>query len=118
MTVKSTKPFIGVSSDHPDNFKGKQLMYTSWDRHMLFAAPLLHCVEPDLRFKEYIDDVLSPLLVADPDAEKIRWPDVKWIKNGKAWAPDFDATLAENGIVHKEQLRFQTPGLNTVCASV
>jgi len=115
MPVTATKEYIGEVRDRVENFNGKQLLYVSWDQHLLFGSSLLVVTDPETQFREVVHEHLAPLLAADPDAERIDWDAVVWIKGSAAWAPSWDLSLRENGIVHKAHLRFQTPGLNTLC---
>lgn len=114
MPVVSTKPFIGVPRDVVANFNGKQIVYVYWEQHLLFATPLMLIVEPGMRFGDLLDQVAKPLIQADPDAAAVNLRQVAWQKSGQPWSPDFDATLATNGIMHKTQLSFATPGLNSL----
>lgn len=115
MPVVANKEYQGVPRDRVANFNGKQLVYASWDRHLLFAAPFLLCVAPQMRFGELAEDVIGALVKADPDAARIDWSQVEWRKSNQPWTPDFSLSLADNGVGHKDQLRFHTPGLNTLC---
>lgn len=117
MAVKSIKPYAGVPRDRVANFNGKQIVYVCWDQHLLFATPLMLVVEPGMRFGDLLDNVVRNLIQPDPDAAAVDLRQVQWLKHNQPWTPDFDATLAENGIVHKEQLRFVTPGLNSLLAA-
>lgn len=117
MAVKSLKPYVGVPRDVVANFAGKQIVFVFWDQHLLFSAPFMHVVEPQMRFGDLVAGPLSALLQPDPDAAAIDWAKVEWVKSGQPWQPDFAASIAENGIVHKEQLMFRTPGLNSLLAA-
>lgn len=114
MPVIALKPFIGRPADHVSRYHGDQLNYVSWDRHLMFAAPFILCVSPTMSFEELVKGPISALIQADPDAAQIDWNTVEWLKSNKPFVPRFDQTLAENGVTHKEQLRFHTPGLNTL----
>jgi phenol hydroxylase P4 protein len=114
MAVTSLKEYIGVPRDTVANFNGKQLVYASWDQHLLFAAPFLTCVPPGMKFKEWVEGPLTALIQPDPDAKRVDFSKVEWLKSNKAWSPKFEASLADNGVVHKEQIRFRTPNLNTL----
>ena len=46
MAVTSLKEYIGVARDRVENYGGKQIVYLSWDHHLLFAAPLMLCLPP------------------------------------------------------------------------
>ncbi|MCY1277596.1 hypothetical protein D9M71_654210 [compost metagenome] len=116
MPVVARKEYVGVARDRIENFNGKQLVFVSWDHHLLFAAPMMFCLEPQATLGELIENHLVPLLQADPDAAAIDWDKAEWLKSGQPWVPHFERSLADNGIGHKEQLRLRTPGLNSVCA--
>ncbi|BEH12969.1 phenol hydroxylase subunit P4 [Marinobacter shengliensis] len=115
MSVVSRKEYIGVPRDRVENFNGNQLVYVGWDNHLLFASAFLLFVSPESTFRDLVKNNVVPLIAADPDAEKIDWDNVSWLKGNKPWAPAWDATLAENGVGHKSLVRFQTPSLNTIC---
>lgn len=114
MAVTALKPYIAEPSDPAEKYDGKQLVFVSWDHHLLFAAPFLLCLPTDTPFRALVEGPLTALLAPDPDAAKIDWASVKWLRANKPFAPDFDRTLAENGVRHKDQLRIQTPGLNSL----
>lgn len=114
MAVAARAPYEFTPRDLVGNFNGKQIVYVSWDRHLLFAAPFLICLPPDTPFQALIDGPLAQLLSIDPDAAAIDWSGVEWTKAGQPFTPDPALTLAENGIGHKQLLRFVTPGLNSV----
>lgn len=114
MAVVSRKEYIGVPRDAVENYNGKQLLFISWDHHLLAAAPIMFCVEPATRLGDLINTQLLPLLQSDPDAAAIDWASVEWIKGTEAWTPNLELSLADNGIRHKQQLRMRTPGLRTL----
>ena len=114
MSVAARKEYVAISRDRVENFHGKQLVFVSWDHHLLIAAPIMFCLPPEASFGELIENHLQPLLQVDPDAAAIDWRQVEWLKECQSWQPDFEASLAANGIGHKEQLRMRTPGLNSL----
>lgn len=115
MSVTSTQPYIGEPRDSVKHYQGKQIIYVSWDHHLLFAAPFLLYVSPEMTFREMVEGPLTTLIQPDPDAQGLDWSQVGWATGQGPLTPDFEASLEANGIVHKTQLRFSTPGLNTVC---
>jgi len=116
MTVTARKPYVGVPRDSLANFHGNQLVYVSWDRHLLFASASIFCVPPQLTFREFVESGVASIVAPDPDAAKIDWHEVEWLKSNEPWVPDFAKSLAANGVGHKDQIRFCTPGLNTLAA--
>lgn len=115
MAVVSTKQYIGVPRDSAENYNGNQIVYVSWDQHLLFAASFMTCLPPDTLFREWMENSVMPLMAPDPDAEKVDWHQATWMKGDEPFVPDWDASLASNGIGHKAHLRFRTPGLNSIC---
>lgn len=115
MTLTARKPYRFEPVDGVERYHGNQLLYVSWDHHLMFAAPFILCVSPTLRFSELVDTVIRPLVAADPDAAQVAWLAAEWIKGGQPFAPDFERSLKDNGVGHKDLLRFRTPGLNTLC---
>ena len=114
MPVVAKKEYVGVPRDRVANFNGSQLVYASWDQHLLFAAPFLLFVQPQMLFKDMVEGPLKMLVQPDPDAASVDWSKVDWLKSNQPWTPDFDGSLAANGIGHKDQIRFRTPGLNSL----
>jgi phenol/toluene 2-monooxygenase (NADH) P4/A4 len=114
MTVKSPKPYVGIARDTLANFQGNQIVYACWDQHLMLAAPFICFGPPSMPFGELVSGSIAPLLQADPDAAAIDWHQVQWLKSNQPWTPDFQKSLAENGIAHKDQIRFRTTGANTL----
>lgn len=112
MSVAALKPYVGIPRDAQDKFHGDQLLYIGWEQHLMFCAPLAFAVAPSMQFGEIIDKLLSPTYSYHPDYKKIDWGKVQWFKSCKPWVPDFDKTLAVNGLKHKDSLSFMTPGLS------
>ena len=81
---------------------------------MLMAAPFMLFGAPDQKLGDIIEQQLKPLMQPDPDFDKIDWDAIEWTKSGEPWMPDFNKTVKENGLVHKEQFRFKTPDLSTL----
>lgn len=103
--------------DSHDKFHGAQLLYVGWDKHLMFCAPLAFCLPPTTRFGDLMETILPGAYAAHPDTARIDWSKATWLKSGQPWTPDPAKTLAENGLKHKDCLRFQTPGLNGIKGS-
>ena len=69
-------------------------------------------VSPTMKLEDFLIQMVGPVFKDHPEASKLDWRKATWEKGDKPWAPKLDQTVAENGLVHKEYLRFQTPGLN------
>lgn len=100
--------------DAVDNFHGNQVVYTSWDGHLMFSYPAAFPLPPAMPFSKLIDDLMPTVYALHPDFAKIQWDKVQWLVDGKAHKPKMDASLADNGVGHKSVIRFITPGLNGI----
>jgi phenol hydroxylase P4 protein len=117
MTVTARSDYVGEPSESADKYGANQIIYLSWDHHLLFAAPFLFFLPSEMTFQQFFDGPLAQILSPDPDAAKIDWATVQWLKGTAAFQPDPDKSLTQNGIRHKDQLRMATPGLNSVCGA-
>ncbi len=117
MPVVALKPYQGEVKDRQENFHGNQLLYVGWEDHLMFCAPLCFMLPPDLRFGDLPEQILPGAYGAHPDWARVDWSEARWFRSGRPWQPDFHKTLAENGLGHKEVLRFQTPGLTGIAGS-
>jgi phenol hydroxylase P4 protein len=117
MPVVAKEEYIGAPRDLQANFNGNQIVYACWDRHLLLAAPFICFGPPEMLFKDMVTNGICPLIESDPDAAAIDWNKVEWLKSNQPFKPDFEKSLMENGILHKEQVRFCTPNLNTLRAN-
>lgn len=117
MAVVALKPYAFAPADGPEKFHGNQLLYVGWDQHLMFCAPFAFPFPPSMPFRDVIGKVLPGAFGYHPEAAEIDWSKVEWLKSGQPWTPDPDKSLAENGLKHKDVLRFRTPGLNGIKGS-
>jgi len=114
MPVNAIKPYNFPAEDTEANFHGARLVYVGWNRHLMFATPYAWPLPPNMPFGALTQGPMAGAFAQHPDWEKIDWSVVAWTKNGEPFTPDYEASLAENGIVHKDSLRFTTPGLDGI----
>lgn len=117
MAVTAVKEYRFEPKDKLENFHGNQLLYIGWDEHLMFAAPLAFPFPPGMPFQAIIDQVLPGAYAYHPDFSRIDWNRVEWLKNGQPWKPDAGKSIGENGLRHKDAIRFRTPGLSGVKGS-
>jgi phenol hydroxylase P4 protein len=111
MALTSIRPYHAIKKDVVANYHGAQLLFVGWDSHLMFYSPLTIAVPPGMRFGDLIEANLRPAFGVHPDFENIDWTTVQWSRGGMPWRPDYDKSLADNGVAHKEVIRFRTPGL-------
>ena len=116
MAVTALKPYNFPAQDSVDKFPAP-LLYIGWEDHLMFAAPYCMPLPPDMPFGAVIEGVLPGVYGDHPDFAKIDWNRAEWFKSGQPWKPDAAKSLAENGLGHKDVIRFRTPGLTGIGGS-
>ena len=116
MSVVATAPYAFPMKDVRENFPAP-LLYIGWEDHLLFCAPFCLPLPPDMPFGALISDVLPGAFGYHPDFGKIDWSQAQWFKSGQPWQPDPAKSLADNGLRHKDVIRFRTPGLTGIQGS-
>jgi len=111
MTVVALKPYEFAARDALENFPAP-LLFIGWEDHLLFGSPVALPLPPDTPFGALGPVVLAGTYGYHPDYAQIDWSTVEWLKSGQSWQPDPALSLADNGLKHKDVLRFRTPGLN------
>lgn len=106
--------YEGVVKDRVENFHGNQLVYVNWDKHLLFSAPFTLMVPPEMTFTDFVHEVMDGAFNPHPEWKKVDWQAVQWLRDGQSFEPQWDHTLASQGIGHKCFLRFQTPELTGI----
>ena len=122
MTVAAIKDYHFPPADSLDKFHGNQLIYVGWDQHLLFCAPFCFPLPPAMPFGALVEQVLPGAFGYHPEFKQIDWANVQWLRGngtaqGEPFTPDFGKSLADNGLGHKDLVRFRTPGLNGVKGS-
>ncbi|PNQ04509.1 phenol hydroxylase subunit P4 [Sphingobium sp. SA916] len=110
MAVKAIDTYEFEPADKAENFHGARLVYAGWDGHLLFSSPYAWPLPPDLPFAHFIAGPMAEIFGQHPDWAGIDWDSAVWTRNGEAFAPDMQASIAANGLSHKDALRFRTPG--------
>jgi phenol hydroxylase P4 protein len=83
----------------------------------MFCSPVALPLPPDMPFGALAQAVLPDVYGAHPDFARIDWSAVQWFKSGQPWSPDASKSLADNGLTHKDVIRFRTPGLTGIQGS-
>lgn len=117
MSVTAIKDYRFAPRDRVENFHGNRLLFVGWEDHLMFCAPFAFPFPPEMPFRVLLDQVLPASFGDHPDFAKIDWDRAEWFKSGQPWQPDYDRTLADNGLGHKDVIRFRTPGLTGIQGS-
>jgi len=116
MSVVALRPYDFPAQDTRDRFPAP-LLYVGWDSHLMFCAPFCVALPEDMLFAALTATVLPGIFGEHPDFARIAWDDVQWFKAGLPWTPDPAKSLRDNGLRHKDAIRFRTPGLNGIQGS-
>lgn len=111
MPTKALRDYDFPARDGVEGFNGAPLLFVGWDQHLMFCAPFAWPLPPSMPFGALIESVFPPAFGQHPDFARIDWSTVEWLKSGQPFKPDLAKSLAENGLRHKDALRFRTPGL-------
>lgn len=112
MATKALRDYDFPSRDAVEGFHGNQMVFVGWDKHLMFCAPFGWPLPPSMPFGALLEAVLPPAFGAHPQFAQVDWAKAEWTKGGKPFKPDPAKSLADNGIGHKDVLRFRTPGLD------
>jgi phenol hydroxylase P4 protein len=116
MSICSLRPYIVEAKDTMDKFPAP-LLFVGWDHHHMFCAPVCIPIPADTPFEALVSDILPAVYGEHPDFIAIDWAEVIWLKSGRAFMPRCDSSLAENGLGHKDVIRFKTPSLKGIKGS-
>lgn len=117
MAVAAVSKYEFPAADTQDKFHGAQLLYIGWEDHLMFCSPFALPFPPGTRFGDIVSNVLPGVFGYHPDFAQIDWAKTEWFKSSQPWTPDFDKSLADNGLKHKDVIRFRTPGLTGIKGS-
>lgn len=112
MPVKSIGPYQFPAANREENYGGDWNIYVDWAQHLMFTCPNAYRIPPDMRLRDFLEQVMRPEVAAHPDTAQLDFARVEWTYEGKPWQPDLDLTLRENGLRHMAFLRFRSPGLD------
>jgi phenol/toluene 2-monooxygenase (NADH) P4/A4 len=110
VSVIALKPYAFPAKDTVEKFPAP-LIYIGWEDHLMFCSPVCLPLASYLPFSALSAAVLPGVYGDHPDFAKIDWAKVEWFKSGKLWRPDPAKSLWDNGLRHKDVIRFRTPGL-------
>ena len=108
--------FVGDSYDFPcanrvENYGGDINVYVVWDHHLIYCSPNTYRLPPDMKFRDFLEQVFAPDYPQHPDTEKVDWDQGVWQLENEPWQPDLDKSFADNGVAHHSFIRVTTPGL-------
>ncbi len=116
MTVAAIGKYDFPPKDSVDKFPAP-LLFVGWEDHKMFCAPFAVPFPPTMKFGDLCNGAFPGIFGAHPDFAKVDWSKAEWFKSGKSFKPDMNKSLAENGLGHKDVIRFRTPGLTGLSGS-
>ena len=112
MAVAALGTYEFESSDALARYKGKQLLYVNWEKHRMFSRPFVIALPPEAPFSVLLERYIPDAYSFHPDFPRIDWSAVIWQNSEAVFQPDPAKSLKDNGIGHKDLVRFTTPGLD------
>ena len=110
MAIVAKDGYIDLVRDKVENFHGNQVVYVSWDDHILFCAAQAFPLPPEMPFGALVSEVIPSVFNWHDEFKDIDWATTQWNLDGEDFSPNMDRSLAENGVEHKSLIRFKTPG--------
>lgn len=114
--LKTLAPYEFKSRDAVENYKGRQLLYVNWERHRMFSRPFVLAMKPETSFAVVLEE-MAACFSYHPDWSQIDWDKAIWQNGNTPFTPDRSKSLKENGIGHKDLIRFRTPGLDGIAGT-
>jgi len=112
--LRSLGPYPLHLADSEERFYGNRLIYTSWENHLMYAAPFCLPLPPTLPFGALVRVVLPEIYGEHPEFEQIDWERTHWFNSQARFRPDFGKSLEHHGLTHKSLIRFRTPALEGI----
>jgi len=117
MSIKAISDYPTEHKDRVENFNGMQVVYVLWSQHLMYCSPFALLVAPDMPLGSFFSDVVAPAYAGHPDSAQLDLPRAEWQLNGKAFTPNLQASLIDNGVDHKSMLTMSTPCLTGIQGS-
>ena len=114
--LKTLAPYEFKSRDAVENYQGRQLLFVNWERHRMFSRPFVLALKPDTPFAAVLEE-MAACFSYHPDWSQIDWDKAIWQNGNIAFTPERSKSLKENGIGHKDLIRFRTPGLDGIAGT-
>jgi phenol hydroxylase P4 protein len=112
MPVHALGAYDFGSRDAVERYKGRQLLFVNWEKHRMFSRAFVLALSPDTPFSQLLEKFIPEAYGFHPDFARIDWKAVTWCNSTTPFTPDPARSLRENGIGHKDLIRFTTPGLD------
>jgi phenol/toluene 2-monooxygenase (NADH) P4/A4 len=100
------------SENRIERYGGDINIYIRWERHLLYACPAAYRVPPEMKLRDFLEQMFRPDHAAHPDTEKLDFARCHWRLDRSVWQADLDKSLGENGIGHMSYIEFSSPGLD------
>ncbi len=114
MGVISIGPYDFPPADRAENYGGDWNIYICWEQHLLIPCPSAYRVPPDIRLRDFLEQMFRPDYSIHPECARLDFERVEWTYEDRPWRPDLDLSLRENGLAHMAYLKFRSPGLNGI----
>jgi phenol hydroxylase P4 protein len=101
-----------LSANRIEQYGGDINFYVRWEKHLMFACPAAYRAPTAMLLKDFLALLLKPDYAAHPDCARLDFAQCVWKLDKTPWQPDFDRSIADNGIGHMSYIEFHAPGLD------
>jgi len=101
-----------LSENRAERYGGDINFYIRWQRHLLYACPSAYRCPPDMKLRDFLEQMYRPDHGAHPDTAKLDFAACEWWHDQQPWHPDLEQSLAANGVAHMSYIEFRSPGLD------
>ena len=117
MSVVALEPYSFPAKDARENFPAP-LLYIGWEDHLMFCAPVLPAAAARHAVRRAGARRCCPASTATtPTSRRSTGRRCSGSRAASRWTPDPAKSLADNGLKHKDAIRFRTPGLTGIKGS-
>lgn len=106
MPVKALYDYDYPSRDREELYGDDILVNVMWANNMMFSSAACFRAPKAMTWADFTSQMVDPWAASDPDYDPSAQRE--WQRNGEAFSPADDATLADTGVGHKGLFVFRT----------
>jgi len=106
MAVVAMYDYDWPSRSAAELYGDDQLVHVWWKGNPYFVAAHTFRFPKAMPFGALVNDVLKGFYTADPDFDPAALDSVQWYIDHQPVTPNMEASLADNGVVHKGLIEF------------
>jgi phenol hydroxylase P4 protein len=105
--MKTLGPYVFEARDRQEVFLPDQLVYVHVEGAYEFCAPACFRAPRDMSLADFLEQMVRPWLASWPTWADVDIRKAGFLRNGEAIEPQWETSLAAQGIGHKDFLTMQ-----------